>query len=114
VLQAALDRVGPEDGIDRALLLTWLAQEYYWVDPMGRCLELHEQAIEMARRLGDDRTLAFTLDHRGLALIVFLATIALTGGAVTFGVGTTLTTTGNVTVTGGTGVGGPCPGCWDY
>ncbi len=35
-----------------------------------------------------------------------IATIALTGGAVTFGVGTTLTTTGNVTVTGGTFTGG--------
>jgi tetratricopeptide (TPR) repeat protein len=63
VLEAALDRVGPEDAIERALLLTWLAQEYYWVDPMGRCKELHEEAIEMARRLGDDRTLAFTLSR---------------------------------------------------
>lgn len=35
-----------------------------------------------------------------------IATIALSGGAVTFGTGTTLTTTGNVTVTGGTFTGG--------
>ncbi len=63
VLQQALDRVGPEDGVERALLLSWLAQEYYWVDPMGRCIELHRESIEMARRLGDDRTLAFTLSR---------------------------------------------------
>jgi eukaryotic-like serine/threonine-protein kinase len=63
VVEAALDRVGPEDSLDRARLLSWLGQEYIWVDPQGRARELFEGANEMARRLGDDRTLAFTLSR---------------------------------------------------
>ena len=63
VLEAALERVGPEDSLDRARLLSWLGQEYFWVDPQGRARELFEEANEMARRLGDDRTLAFTLSR---------------------------------------------------
>ncbi len=63
VVEAALDRVGPDDSLDRARLLAWLGQEYLWVDPQGRARELSEAANEMARRLGDDRTLAFTLSR---------------------------------------------------
>jgi class 3 adenylate cyclase len=63
VVEAALDAVGPEDSLERARLLSWLSQEYFWVDPQGRGKELNEAAIEMARRLGDDRTLAFTLSR---------------------------------------------------
>ncbi len=63
VVEAALDAVGPEDNLERARLLSWLAQEYFWVDPQGRAKELHDAATEMARRLGDDRTLAFTLSR---------------------------------------------------
>jgi class 3 adenylate cyclase len=44
-------------------LLAWLAQEHYWTDPQGRSADLYGEAIEMARRLGDDRTLAFTLSR---------------------------------------------------
>jgi eukaryotic-like serine/threonine-protein kinase len=63
VVEAALDRVGPDDSIDRARLLSWLGQEYLWIDPQGRARELFEAANEMARRLGDDRTLGFTLSR---------------------------------------------------
>ena len=63
VAEAALDAVGTEDSIERARLLSWLAQEYFWVDPQGRAKELHSEATEMARRVGDDRTLAFTLSR---------------------------------------------------
>lgn len=63
VLQAALERVGPGDSTERARLLSWLAQEYLWVDAEGKARPMFEAAIEMARRLGDDRTLAFTLSR---------------------------------------------------
>jgi class 3 adenylate cyclase len=66
VLESALERVGEEDSIDRARLLSWLAQEYLWIDAEGRARPMFEEAIEMARRLGDDRTLAFTLSRRAL------------------------------------------------
>jgi eukaryotic-like serine/threonine-protein kinase len=63
VVEAALEAVGPEDSLERARLLSWLSQEYFWVDPQGRGKVLNEAAIEMARGLGDDRTLAFTLSR---------------------------------------------------
>jgi class 3 adenylate cyclase len=63
VLEAALDRVGPEDSADRSRLLSWLAQEYYWLDPQGRARELYLASVAMARRLEDDPTLAFTLSR---------------------------------------------------
>jgi class 3 adenylate cyclase len=66
VLKLALDRVGEKDSADRARLLCWLAQEYLWIDAEGRARPMFEEAIEMARRLGDDRTLAFTLSRRAL------------------------------------------------
>ena len=63
VLEAALEAVGPGDSPPRAILLSWLAQEYYWVDPQGRCADLHNEAIAMARRLGDEGTLAHALSR---------------------------------------------------
>ena len=63
VLEAALEAVGPGDSPPRAILLSWLAQDYYWVDPQGRCADLHNEAIAMARRLGDEGTLAHTLSR---------------------------------------------------
>ncbi|MGH2982347.1 MAG: protein kinase domain-containing protein [Solirubrobacterales bacterium] len=62
VVEAALDRVGDEDSLERARLYSWLAQELIW-DQQGRAKELFEAANEMARRLGDERTLAFTLSR---------------------------------------------------
>ena len=63
VLEAALDAIGPGDSPERARLLGWLAQEYVWIDPEGRAKPMYEEAIEVARRTGDDRTLAFTLSR---------------------------------------------------
>ena len=34
------------------------AQEHYWRDPQGEAATLNREAVEIARRLGDDRTLA--------------------------------------------------------
>jgi eukaryotic-like serine/threonine-protein kinase len=63
LLEAALEAIGPEDGPVHAQLLSYLGNEHYWEDPEGRSAELHHEAIEMARRLGDDRALAFTLSR---------------------------------------------------
>ncbi len=63
VLEAALEAVGPGDSPPRAILLSWLAQDYYWIDPQGRCADLHNEAIAMARRLGDEGTLAHALSR---------------------------------------------------
>ena len=62
VIEAALDRIGDGDGADRARLCAWLAQEYIWTDQQ-HARELFDGAVAMARRLGDDRTLAFTLSR---------------------------------------------------
>ncbi len=63
VLRSALDRVGEGDSVERARLLSWLAQEYLWIDAEGKARPMFEETIEMARRLEDDRTLAFTLSR---------------------------------------------------
>jgi class 3 adenylate cyclase len=63
LVESAREAVGPEDSTTRALLTSWLGQEHVWSDPQGRSAELHEEAIAMARRLGDDRTLAHVLSR---------------------------------------------------
>jgi class 3 adenylate cyclase len=63
LLEAALEAIGPEDSAVRALLLSWLGQEHYWQDPQGRSAELHRESVEMARRIGDEGTLAHTLSR---------------------------------------------------
>jgi class 3 adenylate cyclase len=63
LLERALEAVGPEDSTIRAMLTSWLGQEYIWSDPQGRSADLHAEAIAMARRLGDDRTLAHAISR---------------------------------------------------
>jgi class 3 adenylate cyclase/tetratricopeptide (TPR) repeat protein len=63
VLEAALDAIGPEDSDTRARLLGFMAQEHYWVDPQGRSAAFFDEATEMARRLGDERTLGWLLSR---------------------------------------------------
>ena len=63
LLEEAREAVGPADDATRALLTSWLGQEHYWRDPQGRSAELHEEAIAMARRLGDEGTLAHVLSR---------------------------------------------------
>lgn len=63
LLERALAATPAGDSITRALLTSALAEQQYWVDPQGRSAELHREAVSMARRLGDDGTLARTLSR---------------------------------------------------
>jgi class 3 adenylate cyclase len=69
MIEEALEAVGPEDSQNRALLLTALAQELYWTDPGGRADEVSLEAVEMARRVGDPRTLAMALRRHYFAAV---------------------------------------------
>jgi eukaryotic-like serine/threonine-protein kinase len=63
LLEAALEAIGPEDSDTRARLLGYMAQEHYWVDPQGLSAQFFDEATEMARRLGDERTLGWLLSR---------------------------------------------------
>ncbi|MFN8160767.1 MAG: AAA family ATPase [Solirubrobacterales bacterium] len=63
LLERALEAVGGQDSPPRAILLSWLGAAHYWRDPQGRAADLHRESVEMARRLGDDGTLAHTLSR---------------------------------------------------
>lgn len=65
--EEALERVGPEENGRRAALLSVLGQELYWIDAQGRSAPIVAEAIELARKLGDDRVLASAL-HRWIFL----------------------------------------------
>ena len=60
--------LGDEDSPLRARLLARLALELYYSGDPERRLALSEEAVELARRLGDPRTLATCLDARHYAL----------------------------------------------
>ena len=68
VLEEALAALGEEDSPLRARLLARLALELYYSGDPDRRQALSEQAVELARRLGDPRTLAACLDARHYAL----------------------------------------------
>ncbi len=57
LLEDALSAVGPDDSAARAMLLSALAQEYYWEDPQGKAAATNREAIEIARRIGDPQAL---------------------------------------------------------
>lgn len=57
MLEASLEAVGPGDSTTRARLLALLAQELAWRDPELRRFQLLEEAVAMARRLGDEECL---------------------------------------------------------
>ena len=67
LLVEALDRIGPADDPMRVRLLGSLAVALYWSDTAPRRAELAEEALAMARRLGDDATLAIALSSAQLA-----------------------------------------------
>ncbi len=67
-LQEALGALGSEDSPLRARLLARLALELYYAGDAGRRLALSEEAVALARRLGDPPTLAACLDARHYAL----------------------------------------------
>jgi DNA-binding SARP family transcriptional activator/tetratricopeptide (TPR) repeat protein len=68
LLEEALDALGDEDSPLRARLLARLALELYYSGDPDRRLALSEEAVELARRLADPRTLATCLDARHYAL----------------------------------------------
>ena len=68
VLEEALAALGEEDSPLRARLLARLALELYYSGDPDRRQALSEQAVELARRVGDPRTLAACLDARHYAL----------------------------------------------
>jgi tetratricopeptide (TPR) repeat protein len=67
VIEQALAAVGPDDSTTRARLLALLAVEVTWDDPSGRRFELAEEAVAVARRLGDDACLFDVLAARQLS-----------------------------------------------
>jgi DNA-binding SARP family transcriptional activator len=68
LLEEALAALGVEDSPLRARLLARLALELYYSGEPERRLVLSEEAVALARRLGDPRTLAACLDARHYAL----------------------------------------------
>jgi predicted ATPase/class 3 adenylate cyclase len=64
LIKEALGVLDEGDSPERALLLSGLAQELYWRDPLGEAARLADDGVAMARRLGDPRTLAATLTRR--------------------------------------------------
>jgi tetratricopeptide (TPR) repeat protein len=67
LLVEALERISPGDDPLRVRLLGSLATALYWSDAGPRRAALAREALEMARRLGDDVTLAFALSSAQLA-----------------------------------------------
>ena len=67
LLVDALERIGPADDPMRVRLLGSLAVALYWSDQLARRAELAGEALAMARRLGDEATLAIALSSAQLA-----------------------------------------------
>ena len=67
VLVDALERIGAGDDPMRVRLLGSLAVALYWSDGAERRAELASEALQIARRLGDDATLAIALGSAQLA-----------------------------------------------
>ena len=67
VLEEALAAVDPADGALRARLLVRLAVAIYWSQQPDRRNALVDEAVAIARRLGDPATLAFVLDQGRIA-----------------------------------------------
>ena len=57
VLDAALGELEPGDSVTRARLMSVLAAELMFGDPTGRRRDMANDALSMARRLGDERCL---------------------------------------------------------
>jgi class 3 adenylate cyclase/tetratricopeptide (TPR) repeat protein len=61
VIEESLAALGDEDSVTRVELLGGLSQELVWRDPQGEAAPLTREAVAIARRLGDPRTLAAAL-----------------------------------------------------
>jgi tetratricopeptide (TPR) repeat protein len=68
LLEEALDGLGDRDPGLRARLLARLAINLYWAPDPERVLALSEEAVTLARQLGDPRDLAAVLRARWIAL----------------------------------------------
>ena len=68
-LEQALDALGEERGATRARLLALLAQELSPAGDLQRRLALSEEAVEIARRLGDPQVLVEVLNLRFNAIL---------------------------------------------
>ncbi|TMB51015.1 MAG: hypothetical protein E6J60_11240, partial [Deltaproteobacteria bacterium] len=68
LLEEALDGLGDRDPGLRARLLARLAINLYWAPEPERVLALSEEAVTLARQLGDPRDLAAVLRARWIAL----------------------------------------------
>src|SRR6059036_256184 len=68
LLEEALHRLGDGDPGLRARLLARLAINLYWAPEPERVLALSEEAVRLARQLGDPRDLAAVLRARWIAL----------------------------------------------
>lgn len=64
VLERALDAIGPSATADHARLLAVLASELTFGVDIDRRRALSDEAVDIARRLGDLPTLAWVLSHR--------------------------------------------------
>ncbi|MEA2384912.1 MAG: hypothetical protein QOH72_4883 [Solirubrobacteraceae bacterium] len=67
VLEEALKAVDPADSALRARLLVRLAVAMYWCNEPDRREALVDEAVAIARRLGDPATVAFVLDQGRIA-----------------------------------------------
>jgi tetratricopeptide (TPR) repeat protein len=68
LLEEALVALGGDDGVPRARVLARLARALVFTPALHRRAALSEQAVAMARRLGDPATLAAVLYDRHLAV----------------------------------------------
>jgi hypothetical protein len=64
LLEQALAALGPDETDLRVRLLARLAVALYWSPEVDRRLQLAQEAVAMARRLGDRATLAYALANR--------------------------------------------------
>ena len=69
-LEAALEAVGDEATTNRARLLAYLSQEVTFCGDEQRCLRLSDEALALARRLGDAAALADVLVARYHAIAI--------------------------------------------
>ena len=68
LLEEALEALSEEDSPLRARLLARMALELYYAGEPELRMALSEEAVDIARRIGDPRTLATCLDARHYAL----------------------------------------------
>jgi AAA ATPase domain len=68
MLEAALEAVGPEDSRERAVLLGMLAFELSFAPDREPRVALADEALGVARRLGDARTLCYVLGARSMPI----------------------------------------------